>query len=401
MPDANAPFRTEFLPTPGDMPAGLWAACFPPPLEGAFWYEALHASGLEDQFSFHYGLIRSGDIPVGIAPAFLHDVPISLVAPRPVAAVLRILSHWFPQAAIQRTFFVGSPCSDEGTVGLVPGVTLEQVGKSLLEAVRAKARRRGAPMVVFKDFAEKDLRCLEALSSGRGFFTIPSYPGTSLSLPPGGKDAYLKSLAHTQRHNLLKKLRRSRERLELDTAVVERPGDAELSEILGLFLQTYERGKTKFERLDRRFFEQIRGRREARFILQRDRANGNLVSFMLIFVLGGRVINKFIGIDYRRAEGTYLYFRLFDAALDFAYGIGAEQVQSGQTGYRAKLDLGHGLVPLFNVCRHRNAVVNSVFRAIGGRLSWRTLDSDLEAYLRAHPGMDRSRGGPGGLPSGH
>ena len=166
MPDTKASFRTEFLPTPGDIPAELWAACFPPPLEGSFWYETLHESGLEDQFSFHYGLIRSGDTPVGIAPAFLHDVPISLVAPKPVAAVLRILSRWFPRAAVQRTFFVGSPCSDEGTVGLVPGVTLDQVGNSLLEAVRAKARLLGAPMVVFKDFGERDLPVLEAISAG-------------------------------------------------------------------------------------------------------------------------------------------------------------------------------------------------------------------------------------------
>jgi len=377
--------QVEFVARVGDIDDALWRDCFAAPLEGKFWYETLEASGLEEQFAFHYGVVRAEGRPAGIIPCFLHDVPIALVAPRPVALALRFLSRWFPGAGRLRTFFVGSPCSDEGTIGLVPGVNLAEVMGEIGAAVCAKARGLKAPMVVFKDFREDDLKVLEMLRGRRRFFPMVSYPGTAAPLPAPGKDAYLKSLAHTQRHNLLKKLRRSRERLALETTVVERPSDRELGEIFDLFLQTYERGRTKFERLDRRFFESIRGREPVRFILQRDAASGELLTFMLVFCLGQRVINKFIGIDYRRAEGTFLYFRLFDAALDFAYGRGARELQSGQTGYRAKLDLGHRLVPLFNVCRHENLLVNAVFRAIGRRVTWRTLDGDLAPFLKAHP----------------
>jgi hypothetical protein len=106
---------------------------------------------------------------------------------------------------------------------------------------------------------------------------------------------------------------------------------------------------------------------------------------MLVFRLGDRVINKFIGLDYRRGNKAYLYFRLFDAALDFAYDSGARELQSGQTGYRAKLDLGHRLVPLFNIFRHENPLVHAIFRTIGGRVTWQSLDGDLATFLRAHP----------------
>jgi Acetyltransferase (GNAT) domain len=378
--------QVEFVGRADEIDASVWRDCFRVPLEGCFWYQTLETSGLEGQFTFSYGLIKLSGKPVGIAPCFLHDVPIALVAPRPVALVLALLSKAFPRVGYQRTFFVGSPCSDEGTIGLIPGVKLTDVMDWLADAVRKRARELKAPMIVFKDFRQADLPALTGLA---GFFPTVSYPGTVVTLPAEGKEAYYRSLAHTQRHNLLKKLRRSRELLPLKTTVVKRPSDRELAEIFGLFMQTYERGKTKFERLDLRFFERVREQEPARFILQRDPASGALVAFMLVFHLGDRVINKFIGLDYRVGARAYLYFRLFDAAVDFACACGAKELQSGQTGYRAKLDLGHRLVPLLNVFCHGNPVVHALFRAIGGRVTWRSLDDDLATYLCAHPGEDR------------
>ena len=385
MPVNGHEVQVTFGDRVGDISDTVWHECFRPPLEGRFWYHTLETCGIEDQFRFQYALLTAGGRPVGIAPCFLHNVPISLVAPPAAALVLKSLSKIFPRAGYQRTFFVGSPCSDEGTIGLAPGVSLADVIGELRSAVQVRARGLKAPMVVFKDFPATDL---PALTADRSFCPTLSYPGTVVPLPAPDKEAYYRSLAHTQRHNLLKKLRRSRAILALDTMVVEQPSDRELAEIFGLFMQTYEKGKTKFERLDLRFFEVIREQPVARFILLREPAGGALVAFMLVFRLGNRVINKFIGLDYRRDDQSYLYFRLFDAALDFVYAAGARELQSGQTGYRAKLDLGHRLVPLFNVFRHENPLVHAVFRAVGRRVTWRSLDTDLAVWLRAHPEND-------------
>lgn len=386
MDAAGQALAVEFVRSAAQIDDALWAACFPAPLEGRFWYETLEASGLEGQFEFHYALVKAGPRAVGIAPCFVHNVPVALVAPRPVALALGALSRWFPGVGHQRTLFVGSPCSDQGTVGLSGGLSLRDVARELGSAVLEKAALLGAPMVVFKDFPKAPMKELRGLCrGGAGFFPMASYPGTLLALRGGGMEAYLKSLSSMQRHNLRKKLKRSNALLSLKTRVVQNPGDAELAEIHGLFAQTYLRGRTKFEKLDLRFFEAVRAHPEAHFILQRDERTGALVSFMLAFRIGDRVINKFIGIDYGRAGDTYLYFRLFEAALAFAHGVGARELQSGQTGYRAKLDLGHGLVPLFNLVRHRNPLVHALYRAIGGRVTWSGLDPDLEVYLRAHP----------------
>ena len=377
--------QVEFVPRVSSIDEALWRECFPPPLEGHFWYQTLETCGLEDQFAFSYALIKRGAQPVGIAPCFLHDVPIALVAPAPVAWVLRQLARVLPRVGFQRTFFIGSPCADAGTIGLVPGMTLAEVAPALRRAVRAKAREVGAAMIVFKDFPTEEATVLTGPAEGRRFFPTVSYPGTAVALSAPEKEGYYRALAHTQRHNLLKKLRRSRAELPLQTSVVTRPSDRELDEVFALFRQTYERGKTKFERLDRRFFERVREHDAAQFLLQRDSANGELVAFMLVFRIGDRLINKFIGLDYRRGGKTYLYFRLFDAAVDFACREGAKEIQSGQTGYRAKFDLGHRLVPLWNVFRHENPVVHLVFSAIGRQISWPSLDADLAEYLRVHP----------------
>jgi Acetyltransferase (GNAT) domain len=271
-------------------------------------------------------------------------------------------------------------------VGLVAGADPALIGPVLARSIRAEAARAGASMVVFKDLPGSARDAFADPLSSQGFFVMASYPGTVVRLPPPDKQAYLDSLSHLKRHNLLKKLRRSSAALPLEVSVSAAPSAAEMAEITGLFLQTYEKGHTKFERLGRPFFEAASGRPETRFIMLRDPADGRLAAFMLVFVLGPRVINKFIGLDYGRGAKAFLYFRLFDAALDFAYACGASELQSGQTGYRAKLDLGHGLVPLFNLVRHRSAPVNALFRAIGSRVSWGSLDSDLGDYLKNHPG---------------
>ena len=385
MDAAGNALRVEFVDSAARIDGGLWDACFPAPLEGRFWYETLEASGLSGQFEFHYALVKSGDRTLGIAPCFVHNVPVALVAPRAVAWVLDRLSRWFPRIGYQRTLFVGSPCSDEGTIGLVDGVALGDVAGVLGSALVAKASELGAPMIVFKDFPEGAMAGLTSLSGRGGFFPMVSFPGTLLRLQGRDMDAYLRSLSGMQRHNLRKKWKRSKALLSLDSRVVRAPCDSELEEIYGLFVQTYLKGRTKFERLDLKFFEAVRKHPEAHFIVQRDAKTGALVAFMLVFHLGRRVVNKFIGIDYGRAGQTYLYFRLFAAALDFAHGVSAAEIQSGQTGYRAKLDLGHRLVPLHNLVRHSNPLVHALYRAVGSRVTWSGLDDDLKIFLRAHP----------------
>lgn len=376
----RAGFSIRWTSSADEMPAHLWTACFAPSLEGRWWYRALDRSGLESQFTFAYALIERDGNPVGIAPTFLMDVPIDLVAPPLIARLLRRAGRFLPRLRFQRTLFVGSPCSDEGTVGLLPGVSLAEVAPLLQDALRQRARQTGASMIVWKDFPETASTALRSLCASRGLFQVVSYPGTSLPLPDGGFNAYLTTLTSHNRYNLRSRLKRSKAMGDLQVEVLQQPDAPLLDEICGLFWQTYEKATTKFERLTRRFFQLIAEEEVSHFVLLKQPHNGRLAAFMLCFRAGHRVINKFIGLDYRMAGNWFLYFRLWQEAIDWASRSGATEFQSGQTGYRAKLELGHRLIPLTNYCRHKNVLVHHVFALIAKRISWSTLDETLHGH---------------------
>ncbi|HEX9396338.1 MAG TPA: GNAT family N-acetyltransferase [Burkholderiales bacterium] len=378
-------YSIRFVASEAQIDSSLWQACFAPPLEGRWWYSALEKSGLDDQFAFLYGVILRGGTPVGIAPAFVMDFPVALVAPDWMRGAIEILGRGFPALARPRTLFVGSPCADEGTVGTMPGVDRRGALLALQLALEAQARERGASMLVWKDVPAADAADVEWIAQQRGLFRVESFPGTVVDLQSPSKEGYFAALKGSRRHVLRKKIRRSAERVNLRVEVLQHPDARNLDALFGLFWQTYEKATTRFERLNRRFFEIVAARPESNFIVLRESASGDMVAFMLSFDMGSRIINKFIGFDYNRPREWLLYFRLWDAAVDWALSRGVGAIQSGQTGYAPKIETGHRLVPLANFCAHRNPVIHVIARACARRIDWSTLDDDLARYVKAHP----------------
>jgi hypothetical protein len=368
-----------------DVEETLWDIFFPLPHEGLFWFRALEEGSLTEQFTFAFGVLRVDGSPAGIIPCFLFDLPLDLIVPRGIALLLRsFASGSLHRFAHQRTFFVGNVAGEEGHVGLGPGDQLAEYVTFIHDRVRAKAQELGARMVVWKEFPESDRTALDALVATRRVFRTISYPGTELPVVGGGFTDYLKTIRSDRRWKIKDKLRRGAEKISIETSVIKCPDETELREIFGLFWQTYSRGRTKFERLTPQFFKAIAASEVASFVVQRDAASKKLLAFMLVLNLGSRVINQFIGIDYSSAAGGFLYFRLFAAAYDWACTTPAGVLQSGQTGYAAKLDLGHRLVPLWNYCEVFNRLLQWVYRRVGESISWESLDEQLADYVGAH-----------------
>jgi hypothetical protein len=383
MRDIN-PLSIHWVSSADAIPADLWLRCFPPPLEGRWWYALLERSGLDDQFSFSYAVLERNGNPIGIAPTFLMNVPIDLVAPPLLARLICCAGAWFPRLRYQRTLFIGSPCADEGTVGLVHGIRLRDVAMVLQDAVYTYARNANASMVVWKDFPDTLSDDLDILCRDRSLFKLVSYPGTIVPRLEGSFDGYLRTLTSAKRNSLKRKLRRSRAMGELDASVIQYPEDSCVAEIFDLYWQTYQKGKTKFERLTPEFFRLIAVEDVSYFVMLRIPETGKLVAFMLCYRIGTRVYNKFMGFDYTVARDWYLYFRLWEVAVEWAATGGASDLQSGQTVYTPKLDLGHTLIPLTNYCIHLNPLVHHIFSAAARYISWSTLDDALKTFVRVH-----------------
>jgi len=76
---------------------------------------------------------------------------------------------------------------------------------------------------------------------------------------------------------------------------------------------------------------------------------------------------------------------LWEVALNWVISQKAVEFQSGQTGYRAKIEIGNELVPLTNYCKHTNPIMNLIYAKVASNVSWTTLDADLADHLKAHP----------------
>jgi hypothetical protein len=88
------PYEVEFLGKASQIPDDLWDTCFHPPGEGRWWYQALEQSGIDDQFTLFYALIKDLGSPVGIAPLFVMDIPVEQVAPQEFLRLLRLMGPY-------------------------------------------------------------------------------------------------------------------------------------------------------------------------------------------------------------------------------------------------------------------------------------------------------------------
>ena len=385
-------YTIDWLASAEAFPAALWSCCFPPPLEGLWWYVALERAGLEDQFKFAYAQISRDGEPVGIAPAFQMDLALEIVLPDQIAPVVAWIGRMVPALRYQRTWFVGSPCSEHATIGLIPGVPLGDVLPELIKAVEARAAQVNAHMIVWKDLTDGASDDLLPYAKAASLFKVPSFPGTEIHNLPASFDGYLASLPSSQRYHFKKKLKASRTALDLKCNVIQSPDAAAMAEIWRLFQFTYDKATTRFERLTPAFFYELAKVPTTYFIMLRKSDGGQLVAFMLCYFENSCATNKFIGIDYSLGNKTFLYFRLFEEFIIWATSRGASSLSSGQTGYRAKTDLGHQLIPLNNFARNRNWLMNKISALVGRSITWSTLDPDLKIYVEARARKGERRG---------
>lgn len=385
MPDP-ASFSVEFVDSEKQIPDDLWPLCFTPHQEGRWWLRLIENAGVEQQFKIFYALLRQNGEPAGIVPLFVMELPLEFIIPDSMVPALAWIGKMLPNLSQPQILFVGSPCADEGMMGFTPSVDRRQALLLLQCEFEREARKRRTMMVLWKDFPQSWDADFAWLCQQAGLFRMTSFPGTVVDLAAGSKDAYIAGLRKTQRYNRRKKLQVSEESFDADVEVLQRPDAATLQVIYALFSRTRDRAKTQFERLDRRFFDYAAQQPFAHFILLREKASRDIVAFMLCFDLGGLVINKYVGMDYDRPRNWSLLFRLVEAAIDWTLARGGKALQSGQTGYSAKLRQGHRLVPLTNYGKQLNPVFHWLAKMVTRNVRWATLDEDLAEYVKAHPG---------------
>src|SRR5260370_38826777 len=111
------------------------------------------------------------------------DVPIAQVAPPVLLRLLRLVGKIVPSLLRQRILFIGSPCIDESTIGLLSHVNRREALLSLQMAPEKKAKEIGAALIVWKNFPESFTTELDWLSHQRRLFRVISSPCPLAVLP--------------------------------------------------------------------------------------------------------------------------------------------------------------------------------------------------------------------------
>jgi len=333
-----------------------WNVFFNDCPEGYWFYETLEQSRLAE-FSFHYLLAYRQERLTAILPFFTADFYGDTVLEPGMRKLISAVRVVAPRFLIFKTLFCGSPFGEQGLLGIAAG---ESGRKLLLEAITSElasfARQQGLSLVIFKDFSSSDAQILAPLCS-QGFFKTDSFPSAIIDLPYKTFDDYLASLGSGAKKDLRRKLKKARDTGALTTRVVERVDDM-IDDIYRLYLNTYNAGTTKFEKLTKDFFLKAaeKAGQGCRYFLYY--INGKLAAFNLCFVHGDLLIDKFIGFDYEIARQYSLYFISWCENVQWCLDNGIAHYQVGQTDYEPKTRLGCRLVPLYAYVRHTNTLLN-------------------------------------------
>lgn len=337
-----------------------WERLFGDVAEGYDFFRTLEASGLEG-FGFCYVTVYFEDRLELIAPLFWSDFDLGIGVEGVVQKVLHTVRRLFPRFLIERTLFCGSPFGENGVIGVAE--TSRDKSALLAELVRAMERvcqEKALTCMMFKDFSENSLGLLEPLSQ-QGFLKGDSFPNVVLPLPFVTMDDYLASLGSNTRKDLRRKVRKTLSDWAIEVRVADHVADL-IEPVYELYLNTYNAGTMRFEKLTREYFLEVSRKMQgqAKFFLFY--VDGRLVCFNLCFRHRDLLIDKFIGMDYTIARRINLYFYTWYHNVQWCIQNGVHLYQVGQTDYEAKVYLGGRLVPLYFYAKHTNPLLNFLLR---------------------------------------
>ncbi len=329
--------------------------------EGYHFYKTMEESGLKE-FSFHYAVIHRGKKVLMIAPLFTADLNLDIpIGGRIQTAIQRVRRH-LPGFMVVKTLFCGSPFGESGNLGLKTGLRHKEnrlIIFKLAKAMDSLCRTRGIPFLVFKDFLAKDTANLDPLKS-RLFFKLESLPSVIMDLDFKSMDEYMGSLKPSRRKDFRRKLKKAH-RADIRIEVAEDVKNI-IEDIYRLYLNTYNAGAVKFEKLTKDFFLNISRNMNGRAKFFLYYVNGRLGAFNLCFIHEDLFIDKFIGFDYDISYEHNLYFVSWYNNIEWALKNGMRYYQVGQTDYDPKIKLGGKPVSLYAYARHRNVAYNFILR---------------------------------------
>ncbi|MDT7837687.1 GNAT family N-acetyltransferase [Aquabacterium sp. OR-4] len=357
-------YQTEVVATAAQVDAVEWRSLWPSEQEGRDYYMVQDQAGLPG-FEFGYLLLRRAGRLVMIAPLYVADFDFRLAFEGKAQQRLARMQRVWPGLMVWRTLFCGGFATERSVIAVAADVAADPaLWRAFDAALCAHARQKRARMIVMKDFAADDSDASLASLRVLGYSRSDALPMPVIDLPYKSLDEYLESLSTGTRKDLRRKQKQTNSRGGL---IVEarQTIDPPLAQALhGLYRQVYNRSDLHFETLTPAYFEgfgRLQPEHSVYFLYfsgQND--SRQLIGFNLCTVHDGRLMDKYIGMDYSQAHQYNLYFVSFLYNVQWCIEHGLKAYVLNQGGYELKAKFGATMHPLMHMTRMVNPILNSL-----------------------------------------
>lgn len=373
------PVTVRHLPSIAQVARADWDRLFAASAEGWDYFSACERATLED-FTVSALGAYSGDELVAAVPLFRTDYRLDLSLEGPLAPAGEWLYKNAPKLVVVPVLGMGSPLTEECPLGFAPAMSAADrlaTFDALVAGMDAHAKANKIPLLALKDITDRDAAWAHAPLCQAGFTRAATLPLATLHLPFKDESEYLASLSASMRSDLRKKLRRARVTIEVRDSI-----DGIEDEIVGLFEETKANRKTDygaFDEVPANYFSEVMRAMPGRAQIMLCRVDGVLATFNIFLVEHDRIIGKYVGMRYPLAREHNLYFVNWMATARLCMERGIPWLQTGHTSYKQKVRLGCQLKRSWIYFKHRNPLINPLFKLFGPMMGFDAMDPDLQA----------------------
>jgi hypothetical protein len=359
------------------IPRETWERLLPGEPESWDFYSAVAAIPPP---GFKLGAIAAldGDRTVAAAPLFR----VAYRFDTSLQGRLRQVTDWIharlPSAVSLPVIGVGSPMSDNCTMGFAPDLSAADCARTfdgLLRQVSREAAAEKCALIAVKGL-DRTAEVLAQPLQQHGYSCVTSVPLVMLDLPYRSLDQYLDALPEKVGSYFRRKMRSaSQVRIEYRSSI------AGLEDRLNaLFESTLKHSRVDygdFEKLHPDYFSQVLRSMGDKAQLMLCWRGDELLSFQLFLVGRDRVLAKQIGMQYPAARELNLYFVNWLKLIEFAIERRIPMVEMGATTYATKLLFGGYLERRFLHFRFRGALANMALSPLAPLFDFERNDPEL------------------------
>lgn len=374
------PIAVRHLTSITGLPREDWDRLFPGRAEGWDYFRACEQAAPEG-FQASAMAAYAGAALVAAVPLFRTDYRLDLSLEGQLKPVVEWIHRSAPKLVALPVLGMGSPLTEECLIGFQPGIKEHDriAGfEALLRGMNDHAAENKIPLLALKDVMDRDATWANGLLKKQGFTGVATLPVATLHLPFSSEDEYLASLSSSMRSDLRKKMRRANKvKFEFRDSIA----DIE-DEIAALFEETRANSKVdygSFDEVPATYFREVMRNCHGKAHVMLGTIDDKLISFNISLTEPDRLLAKYIGMRYPDAREHNLYFLNWMAMVRYCIDRGIPWMQAGHTSYRQKARLGCKLKRSWIYFKHRNMLINPLFKGFGPMMAFDQMDPDLQA----------------------